>query len=71
MSISPQQFTAFQAVGGFTPQHSTSLFVGLALASVLVLAASALGSGYRGWATGQSSHAKFIDLSLTDHQRDG
>jgi integrating conjugative element protein (TIGR03758 family) len=64
MSMSPQQLTAFKAMGGFTPQQSTILFIGLVLASALVFAAWALGSGYRGWATGQISQAKFIGLTL-------
>lgn len=64
MSMSPQQFTAFQAMGGFTPQQSTTLFIGLVLSSALVFAAWALSSGYRGWATGQISQAKFVGLTL-------
>ena len=64
MSMSPQQLTAFQAMGGFTPQQSTTLFVGLVLASALVFAAWALSSGYRGWATGQISQAKVVGLTL-------
>lgn len=64
MSMSPQQVTAFQAMGGFTPLQSTTLFIGLVLSSALVFAAWALSSGYRGWATGQISQAKFIGLTL-------
>lgn len=64
MSMSQQQLAAFQAMGGFTPQQSTTLFIGLVLASALVFAAWALGSGYRGWATGQISQAKFVGLTL-------
>ncbi|AYF50023.1 TIGR03758 family integrating conjugative element protein [Pseudomonas sp. S5D5] len=64
MSMSPQQVTAFQAMGGFTPQQSTTLFIGLVLSSALLFAAWALASGYRGWATGQISQAKFVGLTL-------
>jgi integrating conjugative element protein (TIGR03758 family) len=64
MSMSQQQLAAFQAMGGFTPQQSTTLFIGLVLASALVFAAWALGSGYRGWATGQISQAKFVGLTV-------
>ncbi|QPO21987.1 TIGR03758 family integrating conjugative element protein [Pseudomonas sp. Y39-6] len=63
MSMSQQQLAAFQAIGGFTPQQSTSLFIGVVLASALVFAAWALGSGYRGWAAGQISQAKFVGLA--------
>lgn len=64
MSMTPQQLTAFQAMGGFTPQQSTTFFTGLVLASALVFAAWALSSGYRGWATGQISQAQFAGLTL-------
>lgn len=64
MSMSQQQLAAFRALGGFTPQQSTTLFIGVVLASTLVFAAWALGSGYRGWATGQISQAKFVGLTL-------
>ena len=64
MSMSAQQLTAFQAMGGFTPQQSATLFIGLVLSSALLFAAWALGSGYRGWATGQISQAKFVGLTL-------
>ncbi|PFG25105.1 integrating conjugative element protein (TIGR03758 family) [Pseudomonas lurida] len=64
MSMSQPQLIAFRALGGFTPQQSTTLFIGLVLASALVFAAWALGSGYRGWATGQISQAKFVGLTL-------
>lgn len=64
MSMSPQQITAFQAMGGFTPQQSTTFFIGLVLASALVFAAWALSSGYRGWATGQISQSKFVGLTM-------
>jgi integrating conjugative element protein (TIGR03758 family) len=62
--MSPQQLTAFQAMGGFTPQQSATLVIGLVLSSALLFAAWALGSGYRGWATGQISQAKFVGLTL-------
>lgn len=64
MSMSPQQLTAFQAMGGFTPHQSTTFFIGLVLSSALLFAAWALASGYRGWATGQISQAKFVGLTL-------
>lgn len=64
MTMSPQQLTAFQAMGGFTPQQSATLVIGLVLSSALLFAAWALGSGYRGWATGQISQAKFVGLTL-------
>ena len=64
MSMSPQQLTAFQAMGGFTPQRRTTLFIGLVLASAMLFAAWALASSYRGWATGQISQAKFVGLPL-------
>lgn len=64
MSMSPQQLSAFHVMGGFTPQQSATLFIGLVLASALVFAAWALGSGYRGWATGQVSQAQFVGLTL-------
>ncbi|QXH87761.1 TIGR03758 family integrating conjugative element protein [Pseudomonas shahriarae] len=64
MSMSQQQLAAFRALGGFTPQQSTTLLIGLVLASALVFAAWALGSGYRGWATGQISQAKFVGLTM-------
>lgn len=64
MSMSQQQLAAFRALGGFTPQQSTTLFIGLVLASALVFAAWALGSAYRGWATGQITQAKFVGLTL-------
>lgn len=64
MSMSPQQLSAFLASGGFTPQQSSTFFIGLVLASALVFAAWALVSGYRGWATGQISQAKFVGLTL-------
>ncbi|PQZ91019.1 MULTISPECIES: TIGR03758 family integrating conjugative element protein [Pseudomonas] len=64
MSMSPQQLSAFQAMGGFTPQQSATFFIALVLAAALIFAAWALGSGYRGWATGQISQAKFVGLAL-------
>jgi integrating conjugative element protein (TIGR03758 family) len=64
VTMSPQQLTAFQAMGGFTPQQSATLVIGLVLSSALLFAAWALGSGYRGWATGQISQAKFVGLTL-------
>lgn len=64
MSMSQSQLTAFQAMGGFTAQQSTQLFSGLVLAGALVFAGWALGSGYRGWATGQISQEKFAGLAV-------
>ncbi|NWA29747.1 TIGR03758 family integrating conjugative element protein [Pseudomonas gingeri] len=64
MSMSPSQRVAFQAMGGFTPQQSTTFLIGLVLACTLIFAAWALATGYRGWATGQLSHAKFTGLTV-------
>ncbi|NWE46700.1 TIGR03758 family integrating conjugative element protein [Pseudomonas gingeri] len=63
MSMSASQLSAFQAMGGFTPQQSTGLLTGLVLAIVLIFAAWALVSGYRGWAGGQLSQGKFAGLA--------
>ncbi|MPQ69552.1 MULTISPECIES: TIGR03758 family integrating conjugative element protein [unclassified Pseudomonas] len=64
MSMSASQLNAFQAMGGFTPQQSTTLLIGLALAGALIFAAWALVTGYRGWATGQLSQGKLVGLAV-------
>ena len=63
MSMSASQLSAFQAMGGFTPQQSTTLLIGLVLAFALIFAAWALVTGYRGWASGQLSQGKFAGLT--------
>jgi len=63
MSMSVPQLSAFQAMGGFTPQQSTTLLIGLVLACALIFAAWALVTGYRGWASGQLSQGKFAGLA--------
>ncbi|WP_017901848.1 TIGR03758 family integrating conjugative element protein [Pseudomonas asplenii] len=64
MSMSESQKTAFQAMGGFTPQESTTLLSGLVLAVALVFAAWAILNGYRGWASGHLSQGKLLSLII-------
>jgi len=64
MSITPAQASAFQAGGGFSVQDSTTALVAFALTLVLIFAAWALGSGFRGWTRGQLSNEQFGMLAL-------
>jgi integrating conjugative element protein (TIGR03758 family) len=52
VSMSGAQASAFQAAGGFSASASYLLFVGFAVAIVLLWGAWAVWSCYRGWATG-------------------
>jgi len=51
MSMTAAQSSAFQAVGGFPPTASFTLFVGFCVALLYLWAAWAMYSTYRGWAT--------------------
>lgn len=62
MSMSAEQASAFQAMGGFQASQSLLLILGLVFALVLLYSAWAIGVGYRGWASGQLSNGKFGGL---------
>lgn len=62
MSMSAEQASAFQAMGGFQASQSSTLILGLVFALVLVYSAWALHAGYRGWASGQLSNGRFGGL---------
>ncbi|WP_017905074.1 TIGR03758 family integrating conjugative element protein [Pseudomonas asplenii] len=64
MSMTAQQLTAFQTMGGFTPAQSTTLLTGLVLTIALVFAAWAIGSAYRGWARGQLPQGRLAEISI-------
>jgi len=51
MSMSGAQTSAFQAAGGFPPSAGYGLFVGAAMAVLLLWAGWVLYSTWRGWAT--------------------
>jgi integrating conjugative element protein (TIGR03758 family) len=64
MSMTPEQSSAFQAGGGFAAQDTMTLMVGFVLTLVLLFAAWALGSGFRGWSKGKLSNEQFGILAL-------
>ena len=51
MSMSASQSAAFKAASGFTPQATTTLFVGALVALAMLWGAWAAYSIWRGWAT--------------------
>jgi integrating conjugative element protein (TIGR03758 family) len=64
MSMTSAQSEAFRAGGGFAVHDSMLLLVGLALTLMLIFAAWAIGSGFRGWGKGQLSNEQFGMLAI-------
>jgi integrating conjugative element protein (TIGR03758 family) len=64
MTISADQFTAFQSYSGFTPSACANLILAAVFAVLLLWGIWALRTAYSGWAEQRLSHRQFLAVGI-------